>query len=44
MYSSKQHNLNDVDLLMHMQNTGMLKLEEQEASNLEGLLTFEEAV
>lgn len=43
LYSSNEHNLNDVDLLMHMQNTDIPKLEEQEASKLEGFITLEEA-
>ena len=41
LYSSKEHN--DVDILMHMQNTDIPKLEEQEALRLEGFITLEEA-
>ena len=43
LYASKDHNLWDIDLDTHMLNTTIPKLEQQEANNLEGMLTIEEA-
>ena len=43
LYTSKDHNLWDIDLDTHMLNTTIPKLEQQEANNLEGMLTIEEA-
>ena len=43
MYTSKDHNLWDIDLDTHMLNTTIPKLEQQEANYLEGMLTIEEA-
>ena len=43
LYTSKDRNLWDIDLDTHMLNTTIPKLEQQDANNLEGMLTIEEA-
>ena len=40
LYTSKDYNLWDIDLDTHMLNTTILKLEQQEANNLEKMLTI----
>ena len=43
LYSSKENNLNDIDLKSYMQNTRMPTLKEDESLKLEGMLTLKEA-
>ena len=42
-YASKGNSQNDIDLNVHMQNINIPKLNGDEASNLEGMLTLKEA-
>ena len=43
LYASKENSQNDIDLNVHMQNINIPKLNGDEASNLEGMLTLKEA-
>ena len=43
IYSSKENNLDDIDLNSYMQNTSMPTLKEEESLKLEGMLTLKEA-
>ena len=43
LYSSRENSLNDINLNIYMQNINMPKLNEQEATELEGEITLKEA-
>ena len=43
LYASKENSQNDINLNVHMQNINIPKLNGDEASNLEGMLTLKEA-